>query len=129
MYGCFLYLFLKALCYKPGIDLFASNINRKCRFYVAFKLGPKVRLIETVMHFLQFQSCQGVFQKSNKAPQRVVPFGLTQVYLVILEIFRHAGPCFNAEPALPRYLCVYVLGIKLKFSITYPKKYLLSSDY
>ena len=37
MYACFLYLFTKALCYKLGIDLFASNINRKCRFYVTFK--------------------------------------------------------------------------------------------
>ena len=43
-----LYFLLKALCYKPGIYLLVYNVNKKSRFYVAFKQDPKVRLIETV---------------------------------------------------------------------------------
>ena len=83
-----LYFLLKELCYKPGIYLLAYNVNKKSRFHVAFKRDPKVKLIETVnmdyfMDFLQSQPYQEVFQKSNKVPQRVVTFWLTQVYLVI----------------------------------------------
>ena len=43
-----LYFLLKALCCKPGIYLLVYNVNKKSRFYVAFKQDPKVRLIKTV---------------------------------------------------------------------------------
>ena len=36
----------------------------------------------------------------------IVPFWLTQVFLVIVEISRYADSCFNAEPALAIDLCV-----------------------
>ena len=43
-----LYFLLKALCYKSGIYLLVYNVNKKSRFYVAFKQDPKVRVIKTL---------------------------------------------------------------------------------